>query len=1051
MNLKSGVYEQLINKSLRRELKSLPDAIVRTEKLDGAESPVILAKYLCEVLRGALADIDCSDDDTKARIDFANKIISAIAKESGAEDFSSLELDVPAEELTACIKSENSIYALYPNNEIPRPKTSLAESSLFTGSEKEPPLFSELKAEIKSCDRIDMLVSFIKWSGLRLIIDELEKFTQNGGRLRVITTSYMGATDAKAVEKLASLPNTEIMISYNTASTRLHAKAYLFARDTGFTTSYIGSSNISKAALSSGLEWNLKVTQKDMPQTIKKVSATFESYWNSPDFTKYSKSDKGKLEEALAYERTRGNSSSLQGCNFDIIPYSYQKEILDKVEAERAIHGRYRNLIVAATGTGKTVISAFDYKRYLRENPLSPCRLLFVAHREEILEQSISCFRGVLKDQNFGELFVGSYRPDSLEHLFISVQSFNSADMTSKTSADYYDFIVVDEFHHAAAPTYKKLLDYYKPQILLGLTATPERMDGQSVLEYFGGRIAAEIRLPEAIERKLLSPFQYFGVTDDVDLTSLRWTRGGYDRSELSNLYTMSRAVAENRAVHIALSVEKYVTDIGAVKGLGFCVSVEHAKFMSDFFNSCSVPSISLHGGSSESERDEAKKKLVTGEIKFIFVVDLYNEGVDIPEINTVLFLRPTESLTVFLQQLGRGLRLAEDKECLTVLDFIGHANKRYNFEDKFAALLSNTDKNVEKEIKEGFASLPKGCFIQLEKRATEFVLENIRSSLSNIPELVRRIASFEEDFAVPLNLANFINALKIDVRRIYLRESNFARLCVKAGKRENFAEDAEVTLKRAFARICSINSLAWIKFLQRFFDNPAPTDINDMTQNEKRMLLMFHYTIWHKLPEECGFADAAESLETLKLCPVMLHELTELLAYLADKIDFVGRQIDLGYDCPLELHCSYTKDQILLAFDHKNPASVREGVKYLPDKKTDLLWMTLNKSAKDYSPSTMYDDYSINAELFHWQSQSTTAETSVMGQRYISHANTGNKILLFVREYKKDAAETAPYTYMGPVQYLKHEGSKPMNVTWKLENEIPAKYLKKTNKLGVA
>ena len=223
------------------------------------------------------------------------------------------------------------------------------------------------------------------------------------------------------------------------------------------------------------------------------------------------------------------------------------------------------------------------------------------------------------------------------------------------------------------------------------------------------------------------------------------------------------------------------------------------------------------------------------------------------------------------------------------------------------------------------------------------------------------------------------------------------------------------------------------------------------MTQNEKRMLLMFHYTIWHKLPEECGFADAAESLETLKLCPVMLHELTELLAYLADKIDFVGRQIDLGYDCPLELHCSYTKDQILLAFDHKNPASVREGVKYLPDKKTDLLWMTLNKSAKDYSPSTMYDDYSINAELFHWQSQSTTAETSVMGQRYISHANTGNKILLFVREYKKDAAETAPYTYMGPVQYLKHEGSKPMNVTWKLENEIPAKYLKKTNKLGVA
>ena len=1049
--LKSGVYEQIINKSLRKKLESLHDAVVRTAKLDGAESSVVLAKYLCEVLYGAFAGIDCDGDgDTRARIDFANKIISAITKETGNGDFTSMEVDESSEELTACIKKENNIYALYPNMEIPRPKTSLAESSLFTGSEKEPPLFSELKAEIKSCDRIDMLVSFIKWSGLRLIIDELEKFTQNGGQLRVITTSYMGATDVKAVEKLASLPNTEVMISYNTASTRLHAKAYLFVRDTGFTTSYIGSSNISKAALSSGLEWNLKVTQKDMPQTIKKVSAAFESYWNSPDFTKYEKSDKGRLEAALASEKTRG-LCGLHGCNFDIIPYSYQKEILDKVEAERAIHGRYRNLIVAATGTGKTVISAFDYKRYVKENPLSPCRLLFVAHREEILEQSITCFRGVLKDQNFGELYVGSYKPNSIEHLFISVQSFNSADMTSKTSRDYYDFIVVDEFHHAAAPTYQKLLDYYEPKILLGLTATPERMDGRSVLEYFGGRIAAEIRLPEAIDRKLLSPFQYFGVTDGVDLSTLRWVRGGYDRTELSNLYTMSSVVARNRAVHIALSVEKYVTDIQTVKGLGFCVSVEHAGFMSDFFNSCSIPSIALHGGSSDSERDTARKKLVSGEIKFIFVVDLYNEGVDIPEINTVLFLRPTESLTVFLQQLGRGLRLAEEKECLTVLDFIGHANKKYNFEDKFAALLSNTNKNVEKELRDGFTSLPKGCYVQLEKKAAEFVLESIRNSICNRPELVKKIESFEEDFGLPLNLVNFVTSLKIDIRQIYSNEKNFARMCVDAGRREDFTECAETIMKRAFARICSINSLAWVNFLLRVLDKSAHVETASLTENEKRMLLMFHYTVFQKLPEDRLFTNGAEVLNVLRKSPVMLNELTELLKYLADKIDFVGKEIDLGYDCPLELHCSYTKDQILLALDHKNPASVREGVKYIAEKKTEILWVTLNKSEKDYSPSTMYDDYSINAELFHWQSQSTASESSEAGKRYINHAKTGDKILLFVREYKKDSTGTPPYTYLGPVTYVKHEGGRPMNITWKLENEIPAKYLKKTNKLGVA
>lgn len=767
--LKSGLYEQVINKEIDAELSVLKDKFSQTASIDKAEGSKILAKYIAEIIEKGLDNVRDNGGDVVAQVDLANKIVTTIIDQTKEADFDVFKISERAQQLLALMDKNDSALLLNEKVQVTRPETSISQSSLFTGAIHEPQMFTELKKEIMSSNRIDMLVSFIKWSGLRLIVDELSEFTKNGGELRIITTSYMGATDLKAIEELSKLPNTKIKVSYDTKRTRLHAKTYVFYRDTGFTTAYVGSSNLSNAAISSGLEWNVKVTKKDLPETIDKIKATFESYWNANEFEYYCEEQKERLARALKAEKYF-DSNNEGNYTFDITPYSYQQEILDKLEAERIVRGYYKNLVVAATGTGKTVISAFDYKRFRKQNPDKPCRLLFVAHREEILKQSMYTFRGVLKDNNFGEMFVGNYKPESIDNLFISIQTFNSQDFTAKTSENFYDYIIVDEFHHAAAPTYQKLLTYYKPEILLGLTATPERMDGKSILEYFNHRIAAEIRLPEAIDRKLLCPFQYFGVTDNVDLDNLKWARGGYDKSELSKIYTISRMAANHRANMVISSILKYVTDIDDVKGLGFCVSVEHAEFMSDFFNKHGIPTIFLTGNSPDDERKAAKQKLVSGQVRFIFVVDIYNEGVDIPEINTVLFLRPTESLTVFLQQLGRGLRLSENKECLTVLDFIGQANKKYNFEDKFSALISNSTKSLQREIKDGFISVPKGCYIQLEKKVKKYILDNIRSSFGAKAGLISRIATFTEESGLELNLQNFLNYHHLDIRNIYTK-----------------------------------------------------------------------------------------------------------------------------------------------------------------------------------------------------------------------------------------------------------------------------------------
>ena len=1034
--LEKGIYEELVNLWLKGEIENYKSYKISTDRIDSDSSSRLLSIYMAEKLEKALNYMKDNNANLSLRVKFVNELLETINSRSGVKECN--EIIDPPEMLLSV--GENFYTG---ENPVPRPATSIAYSSLFTGSIAEPRLYSELKLEILTSDSIDMLVSFIKWSGLRLIWNELKSFTERGGKLRVITTTYMGATDIKSVEELNKLVNTEIKISYDTKNTRLHAKTYIFRRKTGYSTAYVGSSNLSNAAISGGLEWNVKVAGKDMPEMLGKIQETFNTYWHSDSFTEYTENQSDELMKALNKEIKRNQESEYI---FDIKPYDYQSKILDELDADRKLRGNCRNLVVSATGTGKTIISAFDYARFARSHS-GKNRLLFIAHREEILRQSLQCFRSVLRDYNFGELYTGNNRPASMEHLFMSVQTFNSIWPDLKLDKHYYDFIVIDEFHHAPAKSYQPLLKYFEPEILLGLTATPERMDGKDILKYFNNHITSEIRLPEAIDRGILSPFQYFCVTDSVDLDSVSWKNGKYDPGELERLYTASGNMSEERANLIINATERYLSNINDLKGLGFCVSVAHAEYMAYYFNKNGISAIYLTGNSSREERNSAHAKLRNGDIKIIFAVDIYNEGVDIPEINTILFIRPTESLTVFVQQLGRGLRLSEGKECLTVLDFVGRSNAKYNFAAKFISLMRHRAISIKDEITSGFIDLPRGCYIELERKAQDYILENIKKSYSSRNGLVSRIKEFIQNSGMPITMQNFLEFYHINAGDVYIR-NNFSRLCVLAGIREDFHEDIEETITKAMKRICQINSYSWLKTILEKLMIPDTVSKESLSHEEIKMADMFYFTIWNVPINQSGFSDSLEALNSLKKYPVLYGELMELLDYLLSKIDFVEGMPSKESILPLRLYSSYSKNQVLAAMGIADPGSVREGVKYIPEKHMDVLFVTLNKSEKYYSSTTMYNDYAIDQRMFHWETQSTVSPSSPTARRYYGSPGNGNTVLLFIREFRENLLGASPYIFMGSVSHKSHSGGNPVSIIWEIERPVPKRYLETMNNM---
>ena len=1028
-----GLYEHLLSRSLEKQLQDLPGQTTTIiQDVDSEDGPPAVAQYLERLIASSLSMVRGSDRAAlQSRL--VQLVLNELSTELGATRSEGLRLHDPLQRLLA----------IHQRHDAPvRPDTPLARSALLTGTRLDPSLSSQLSKEITTADRVDILCSFIRWSGFRLIKRALEYLTSLPGaedlRLRVITTSYMGATDPRALDALCALPNTEVKVSYDTKRTRLHAKAYLIHRDSGFGSAYIGSANLSKAALSEGLEWTSKISQYELPYLWQKTSATFETYWNDDEFERYDATAASRLRDAIQRERSHVPQSAGDNPHFDLRPFPFQEEILDQLAAEREIQHKHRHLVVAATGTGKTMVSAFDYRRWANSNRPS---LLFVAHREEILRQAMATFRAVLRDQNFGDLLVGGSMPQQNKHLFCSIQSYGSRDLC-QLDPQHFEYVVIDEFHHAAAPTYRRLLDHVEPRILLGLTATPERTDGLDVLHWFNGVPSAEIRLPDAINRRLLCPFQYFGVSDSVDLSGLRWQRGGYRTDELNEVFTGN----DIRAQLVLDKVVSLVLDPLRARGLGFCVSVDHAEFMAKYFSDRGIPSLALSARSSDEERREARSRLVQRSVNFIFVVDLYNEGVDIPEVDTVLFLRPTESLTIYLQQLGRGLRLHDDKDCLTVLDFIGSQRQEFRFASRFRALSTNPTGRLESEISNNFPHVPPGCSIELERVAQTCVLENVRQSLRlRRPKLIQDLRELARHQEHPPTIAETIDYLDTSLDEL-LKRGLWSRLLLDAGHSLQFQCPDEEQLSKGLRRLAHIDDYRQIDF---FIECISQSDaMDDLDERGHRRLSMLHVTLWGPAGRSMSLGEANKRLQEN---PSALDDLKQILHYRRNHTQTRPAQ----YIGPLGVHAEYTRDEALIGLGHwdvdRRP-EFREGVLHLPEDKADAFFVTLNKTESGYSPTTMYDDYAINDRLFHWQSQSTTSTESATGQRYVNHRQRGYTPLLFVRESKRlPSGLTSPYAFLGPARYVSHTGDRPMSIIWELESPIPARLRQRVTRGAVS
>ena len=638
--------------------------------------------------------------------------------------FNSAEEIILPEEYTNKVQMNTNKYA----DRIEVEDVIIESTDVMTGDRNQRRfLYYQLKMSMIKAERIDIIVSFLMESGVRMILKDLRSALDRNVPIRILTGNYLGITQPSALYLIKKELGEGIDLRfYNEKERSFHPKAYIFHYKTNGEI-YIGSSNISKSAMTSGIEWNYRFRSSGDAKSFQTFYDTFEDLFfnhsiviDDEELRRYSKNwHKPAVSRDLEKYDRDGEDTNVEAL---FQPRGAQIEALYALEDSRA-EGAVKGLVQAATGVGKTYLAAFDSAKYKR--------VLFVAHREEILKQAAVSFRNVRHSDDYG-FFYGKQKDTDKSVIFASVATLGREEYLTADyfPADYFNYLVIDEFHHAVNTQYRRIVNYFTPQFMLGLTATPERMDGKSIYEICAYNVPYEISLKEAINKGMLVPFHYYGIYDETDYSGLHLVKGRYDERELTDIYKGNRRRYD--------LIYKYYMKYRSCRALGFCCSRQHAEEMAKEFCKRGIASVAVYSeaeGEFSEQRDKAVEQLIKQEIRVIFSVDMFNEGLDIASLDMVMFLRPTESPIVFLQQLGRGLRTYRGKEYLNVLDFIGNYEKA----GKAPLLLGGgTSFDVGKVYDYNDIEYPDDCLVDFDMRLIDLFRELDRKSLS-IKERVRQ------------------------------------------------------------------------------------------------------------------------------------------------------------------------------------------------------------------------------------------------------------------------------------------------------------------------
>lgn len=940
--------------------------------------------------------------------------------------------------------------------------------------------YNHIESSMVNCKSFSFSVAFISDAAIQLLVDAFRNTQLRGVSGRVLTTDYMFGTSPAALRRLMRFPNVEVRVftTLNKNTRGFHTKGYLFEFDDRVQLT-VGSSNLTEKALKHNHEWNLSYYSKDNLKLINTLYSEFDELWNDPDVVPLTKEYIDEYEKQYNYEKyAKSNQQSLikqlvaflkdntdtdlinriadiydlktnevidyvdeQVKNSDLRPNYMQELALESLQDLRN-KGQNKGLVIAATGTGKTFLAAFDVLQ------VNPKRLLFVVHREKILKDAMKTFKSI-HHASMG-LYTGREKSIDSDYVFASIQTLSREKNLFKLAEDAFDYIIIDEAHRSSAPTYNRVLNHFKPKFLLGLTATPERTDTNSIFELFDNQVAAEIRLRDALKENLVVPFHYFGIEDaTTDLSDIDVTK------EID--LVADRLNIKDRVALIIENIQKYGHSGKKTKALGFCISVKQAEYMSDMFNKRGLISVALTAMSSEQDREIYIEKLEDDNdpLSYIFTVDIFNEGIDIPTVNLVLMLRPTQSPIVFTQQLGRGLRLHPLKDYLTVLDFIGNHNKAFMIPIALSGQ-SNYDKDdIMLETKSSFLSIPGDTFIRLEEKTMTQILTQLErynfDDMKNLKEIyyelkreINRIPSLLDYGFDGLDPVRFIDKSKSYIEFVKRVDNELNESLDEECVRGIRFIDSLLPAKRIYEFIIleqaiqkkSVSYAQIVTEIEKHIDHVDYNDLNHAIKHLSGELLNELDKKRFILPikNDNGYVILTTHFEKLLKNKVFSQYYTNSIEYGIRRYQHEFGRKTLNFPA-FKPYYQYENREISQIARYESIYVIQSGVS--STEKDYFLFVTLEKG--NVRESINYKDKFLSRKEFQWQSPNNTTYKSKTGLNLINHKELGINIHLFI---KKGGSRVDYYSkkfiYIGRMDVISFEDEKPITFKFRLQDEVP-------------